>query len=58
MDSSIFFLDIPLAEVLRTILQGLKASTHSSITLFTENCVSLSFGLDLIWPWNANDMRS
>jgi hypothetical protein len=39
-------------------LQGLKAQTHSSIALSTVNYLLLSFDLDLIRLWNANDNRS
>jgi hypothetical protein len=47
-----------LLQVSLELLQDQKAQTHSSIALSTENCVLLSFGLDLIRPWNANDLRS
>jgi hypothetical protein len=47
-----------LLQVFLELLQDWKAQTHFSITLSTENCALLSFGLDLIQPWNANNMRS
>jgi hypothetical protein len=49
---------IYLLQVSLELLQGPKAQIHSSIDLSIENYVLLSFGFDLIRPWNANNMRS
>jgi hypothetical protein len=38
--------------------EDLKAQIHVSIALSTKNLVWLRFGLDLIQPQSANDMRS
>jgi hypothetical protein len=47
-----------LLQVSLELLQDQKAQTHSSIALSTENYILLNFDLELIRPWNANNMRS